>query len=340
MADMVDTALPEGAALAPALLGDAQQVRALIESHDYGGFGDLDHLKTLPSTNKARLHNKLLNTHLIEGVPFPASIAIVRAILGVDGQMGLRGDKDLRVEPEKLRFGVYHRQMTQVKEVGFGDFKAAFDRVRFHRDVLRAQLTNLKYLQGAIPGTTASLIEWHGYEFYSIPAAASDAMWDLFGIGSTTWASTDPANRQYEATDEIGERVLALSPVLVAAHRNNEAVDESARKGQRLSSVPMSQHGSSLHLLVFMGPRSPAPGVYQEMIWSHFNILGDEVLRPRAYAPEEAWIVAYYEPMPKILAVDMSRARYLGRDPGPASDDPWVKALPSAFGSAANLHEG
>lgn len=330
---------PSGSAvLGVGELSDQHQVRSLIENHDYGGFGDLDHLKTLPSTNKARLHSKLLNTQTVEGVPFPASIAIVRAILGVDDTIGKRGDgKNLRVEPQMMRFGVYHQQMTQVKEVGFGAMKAAFDRVRFQRDVARSEVDNLRYLSGHIVGGTASLLEWHGYEFYSIPPHTSNAMWDLFEMGNTTWASTKPDSHQYTVIDDVGGEVPAFSPVLVAANRNMEAVNDAALVGRRLPAAPMSQRGSFLHLIVFMGPRTPTPGAYLDMVKGHFNILGDDSHHSRPYAPDEAWLVAYYEPSPRFSAADRAKARseisYLGlpRDP---FIDPWVAAVNGTNNSA------
>ena len=321
------------ATTADAARSGEQQVRDLIESHDYCGFGDLDHLKTLPSTNKARLHSKLLNSKLVEGVPFPASVALVRAVLSADDQIGGRGDRDLRVEPHKLRFGVYHQQMTQVKEVGFGDLKAAFDRVRFHRDVNQTDVLNLRYLDGHVPGGSANLLEWRGYEFYSIPAPTSNTMWDLFEMGKTTWAKTqeaEPGNHHsihHKMVDEVWADTPTIVPLLVAANRNQEEIEFARRKGQRIPAVPMSQHGAVLHLVLFVGPRTPTPGAYQEMVKTHFNILGDEGQHLRPYAPEEVWLVAYYEPPPRLLVVEKERFRFLGMGDTPDPTDIWVQDL-------------
>ena len=308
---------------------DRLKVKGLLEQHDYDGFGDLDHLRTLPESNKARLHSKLVNQGVVEGVPFPASLAIVRAILCADLQMTERGGEGYRLssEPDKLRFGVHHSQMAQVKEVSFSDLKRGFDRIRFQRDVTRTTV-GLRYLDGGIPGSQASIHDWRGFEFYSIPAPTSNLLWDLFDMDKTTWARTESEHRQYSVFNEVGEEVPAFSPVLVAADRNLEEIETARLQGRRIPAVPMSQHGALLHMALFEGPRMTMPGAYQEMVWSHFNALGDEKFHRRPYAPGETWLVVDYEPPPRVRAVDLARFHFVGRAPDPV--DPWIRSLPNS----------
>lgn len=304
---------------------DAERIRALIETYEYEGFGDLDHLLTVPTRSRQRLHSKLASLDAVEGVPFPASMAIVRAII-LDS-MAREDDREpsLADQPGNLRFGVYRQHMPCVKEVTYRQLQDGFHRIRFHRDVGGEQI-------GARVGSpdhrNPTLNDWRGFEFYSIPAMTSDSLWDLYDMSETDWANPDWPRREIDYYDSQGTKVEAYSPILVAYTRNQDRLKEFRALKRRIPAIPMSQHGSCLHLTLIRIPRlmPEHSHLLQDLINQNFPILGDSSVRHRPYIPGESWLVATYEPPPNIRAIPgRELPGFIGLAETPR--DPWTLSL-------------
>jgi len=305
---------------------DADRIKALIENFDYEGFGDLDHLLTVPTRSRKRLHDKLARTDRVEGVPFPASLAFVRAIINDETNREVAREARLSEYPGNLRFGVFRQHMTEVKEVSFSELQAGFCKIRFHQDVPSDEL-------GARgPRGDTMIRDWRGFEFYSIPALTSDALWDLYDMDDTPWAKPENALAPPEIIrDPSGETIEAYAPLLVAATRNRTVLDDLRRQRRRVPAIPMSQHGACLHLTLFRIPRQLSGKKdqdleIQEIVNMNFPILGLGARRARPYLPGESWLVATYQPPPNVRSVPgVGTPGFIGLAATPR--DPWTVDL-------------
>jgi len=281
---------------------DEDRIEALVCSQDFSGFIDLAHLSKISKVQA--LTHRLTALVPVEGVPFPVSLAIVRSML--------LGFSKLEVTPDvfakSMRFGVFGAHMPSVREVNYSGFQAGFAGIRLRQDLACSELEL----------EDVALVDWRGFEFHSIPADTSDALWDLFDMEQSQYSAPDPQRRTFQVLDDRGFPIQRLRPILVSATRNrkNLRLDD----GRVVPAYGMGHHGASISFTLVLTPKYRDENLAALLGEAYPALAGAQLLRPLVHG--EAWLIATYDAPPMVRGLE-SKDVFLGS--GQGAQDEWVE---------------
>jgi len=273
---------------------DRDKIIGLLDNYQFEGFVDLVHLSKVGRISQ--LAHRLADLSWIDWTPFPASIAIVRALIRAHQLMDWT--KDTREFADNMRFGFWCPHLPSVMEATYSEFQAAFAGTRFKRDAPFSDSFLASSHQSSRP-FELGFTEWREFGFYHVPPTTLDAMWDAFRMDDHPNSKID-SGLKFCRRGTDGNYIERPRPVLVGNTRNRNLPQVDGR------SVPvysMSHPGSGIVLSLVVIPRIHIEP--SALVAEAYPALAKGGLR-RELVGGEAWLIAGYEPPPVVYGIDDS----------------------------------